>query len=99
MPTARFFFDAGSGGVLWLASDPADPDLLPISDGLRVELAQLVALYDQSINWDYPPDPGPWTAGECAAFDARARSALARLRSELGPSWTIADEMKPLSGS
>lgn len=65
MPTARFFFDAGSGAVLWAAPAdqevweyPVDLDRLPISRGLRDGLSRLVARYDTSLNWDYPPGPG-----------------------------------------
>ncbi|MEU8185547.1 hypothetical protein AB0B85_32085 [Micromonospora sp. NPDC049044] len=97
---ARFFFDAGSGGVLW----PTDPQqreawgnpvrlaALPISVTLRDELTQLVEWYDASLNRDYPPDPGPWREPECQAFNAAVRRALDQLRAELGERWVIADE-------
>ena len=77
----RFAFDAGSGTVLW---GPADLAALPLSDGLRAELASLAAQYDESLNWDYPPDPGPWREARCARFNADARDALERVRAELG---------------
>jgi hypothetical protein len=77
----RFFFDAGSGTVLWGDLGPAD---LPVSDVLRAELDSLVEQYDESLNWDYPPDPGPWREARCVRFNADAREALARLRVELG---------------
>ena len=81
----RFFFDAGSGTVLWGDVGPMDLDELPISASLRAELDSLAAQYDESLNWDYPPDPGPWREARCARFNADARAALARLRVELGP--------------
>ncbi|WP_410623806.1 hypothetical protein [Amycolatopsis sp. cmx-8-4] len=80
----RFFFDAGSGTVLWAGVGPADVDRLPISAGLRAELDSLVEQYDESLNWDYPPDPGPWREARCLRFNADVRAALARLRRELG---------------
>jgi len=99
MPHARFFFDAGSGGVLWPVGAPdqrtwgypADPDALPIGAELRDELTRLVQCYDTSLNQDYPPDPGPWREPQCRAFNAAVRRALARLRAELGDQWVIAD--------
>jgi hypothetical protein len=101
---ARFFFDPGSGGVLWMRNEaewaswgnPVDTKLLPISESLREELARLVESYDSSLNWDYPPDPGPWREQDCERFNLTAREALNRLREELGPTWTIVDEFQDL---
>ena len=89
MPHARFFFEAGSGGALWPAGTqnqeawgyPVRLKEFPIGAALRNELTQLVEWYDTSLNWDYPPDPGPWREPECEAFNAAVRRALDRLRS------------------
>jgi hypothetical protein len=100
---ARFSFDPGSGALLWM--DPADWDrwgqpveleLLPISADLLATLEHLVAWYDTSMNWDYPPDPGPWREPECARFNSAVAAALARLRAELGPGWEIDDRTREL---
>ncbi|MER6052130.1 hypothetical protein ABT168_32635 [Streptomyces sp. NPDC001793] len=100
MPSARFFFDAGSGIALWAMTPEdsdvwgyaIDPDRLPISQALRGELNSLVARYDTSLNWDYPPDPGPWREAECRQFNEAVSHTLHRLRAELGPAWQIHDE-------
>ncbi|MGH3877516.1 MAG: hypothetical protein ACRDSK_10835 [Actinophytocola sp.] len=98
MPTARFSFDAGSGTLLWATDEAArelypgyaiDLELLPVSRTLRDELLALVGDYDSSMNWDYPPDPGPWREPRCREFNAAVRRAVARLRDELGPEWRI----------
>ncbi|MFE9652475.1 hypothetical protein [Micromonospora sp. NPDC006431] len=102
MPHARFFFDAGAGGVLWPTSpqdwqalgNPVLLEALPISVTLRDELAQLAEWYDASLNWDYPPDPGPWREPECQAFNNAVRRALDQLRAELGDQWVIADHFE-----
>jgi hypothetical protein len=102
MPHARFFFGAGSGGVLWATGQqdqeawgyPVRLEALPISAALRDELTRLVEWYDASLNWDYPPDPGPWREPECLAFNAAVRRALDHLRAELGDRWVIADEFE-----
>lgn len=104
MPRARFAFDAGSGGVLWTTSEqdwirwghPVDPARLPISQQLYDELTRLIDWYDTSMNWDYPPNPGPWRERECERFNESARHALGRLRIELGPDWEIVDEFQDL---
>lgn len=98
MPTARFFFDAGSGTLLWaVPADQAewgyaiDLDRLPVGPELRAELTELVTRYDTSLDWDYPPDPGPWQPADHERFAADVGRALARLRAELGPAWEIHD--------
>ncbi|MER0443560.1 hypothetical protein ABR738_03080 [Streptomyces sp. Edi4] len=104
MPAARFFFDAGSGAVLWAATPedaevwgyPVELDRLPISHDLRDVLYGLIARYDTALNWDYPPDPGPWREAECHHFNEAVRQALSRLRAELGPAWQIHDEFNAL---
>lgn len=65
---------------------------LPISSSLRDELAQLVERYDASLNWDYPPDPGPWREPEWRAFNTAVRRVLDQLRAEL--QWVIADHFE-----
>jgi hypothetical protein len=102
MPHARFFFDAGSAAVLWPTElqdqqnwgYPARLEVLPISASLRDELIRLITWYDASLNWDYPPDPGPWREPECRAFNAAVRRVLGQLRTELGVEWVIADEFE-----
>jgi hypothetical protein len=104
MPHARFFFDAGSGTVLW-AGAPKDQETwryavdlrrLPISQALRAELEQLITQYDSSLNWDYPPSPGLWRESQCRRFNEDVRRAVDRLRDELGPAWEIDDEFSEL---
>ncbi|WKU49069.1 hypothetical protein Q3V23_36170 [Streptomyces sp. VNUA116] len=100
MPTARFFFDAGSGGVLWAVTPedkeswgyPVELDRLPISHDLQDSLNRLIDCYDTSLNWDYPPNPGPWREAECHHFNEAVCQALGRLRAELSPAWQIHDE-------
>lgn len=84
MPTARFFFDAGSGAVLWAGTEdreawgyPVDLERLPISHDLRHGLSRLMARYDTSLNRDYPPDPGPWREAECQDFNEAVRQRSA----------------------
>jgi hypothetical protein len=82
--------------VLWGGLGPADLDELPISPSLRAELDDLAAQYDESMNWDYPPDPGPWREARCERFNADVRAALARLRAEPGPERVIQNEFTEL---
>jgi len=102
VPTARFFFDYGSGTALWTVEPQesgehyVDLEQLPVSRALREAVLDLVVRYDSSLNWDYPPDPGPWREAQCCRFNDDARQVLRRLRDELAPDWQIIDSFKEL---
>lgn len=94
----RFFFEAGVDTPLW-PEDMASPygypcrlERLPISAVTRAELARLSERYQSSINWDYPPDPSPWSDEELQLFKQQAHAALSALRRELGAGWVVRDE-------
>ncbi|MEU5838681.1 hypothetical protein ABZ820_34155 [Streptomyces diacarni] len=94
----RYFFEAGVPHTALWPDDldspygsPCELELLPISRPLRAELAGLCEWYQSSIDWDYPPDPSPWSAEERARFVRRADAALASLREELPDGWTVED--------
>ncbi|MFE7837417.1 hypothetical protein ACFU53_15675 [Streptomyces sp. NPDC057474] len=94
----RFFFEAGVDTPLWpedMTSPygyPCDLERLPISPNTRVELARLSELYQSSIDWDYPPNPSPWSDEELQRFRQQAHTALEILRRELGAGWAVRDE-------
>lgn len=102
----RFFFDAGSGTCLWAGNDAArerfgywiDPDELPLSGECRERLQAIVARYDESIDWDYPPDSPVWSEEDEARFGREARELVEELRGELGSEFEIVDEMKLAPG-
>jgi hypothetical protein len=52
----------------------------------------LSAWHDQSLNWEYPPDPGPWSAEDYARFDNAANELLGLLRGELGEGFEVVYE-------
>jgi hypothetical protein len=97
----RLMFEWG-GGCLWCGNDVAGKrfdvgpieDRLPLSIPTRQRLVELTEWHDTSLNWEYPPDPSPWTAEEFAKFDVAANEVLAKIRSELGSDFDIV--YKPL---
>lgn len=96
----RFFFDWGSGCCLWAANDqtrdrfgyPIHHHDLELPDGLAHELDRLEAWRNTALNWDYPPDPGPWREPECEAFNAAVTAAFGALAEALGRDWELVYE-------
>jgi hypothetical protein len=48
--------------------------------------------HDSSLNWDYPPDPGPWRRPECDRFNTAVRGLLEDIRRELDPDFEIINQ-------
>jgi hypothetical protein len=96
----RFFFDWGSGTCLWSANDaarqafdyPIDPGKLPLSAETIDRIGRMCAWYDKALNWDYPPDPGPWRQDECDRFNGQSALLLESIRRELGADFDVIDE-------
>nr|WP_236056831.1 hypothetical protein [Streptomyces sabulosicollis] len=94
----RFFFEAGVDTPLWPEDmdspygSPCELERLPISQATREDLARLSQWYQSSIDWEYPPNPSPWSDEDWLTFRQQAQVALAALRRELGSRWTVRDE-------
>lgn len=96
----RFFFEWG-GGCLWPGNDAAYQDLklgpydlldscpLPLSAATRDRCRRMAEWHDTSLNWAYPPDPGPWRQPECERFNAAVAELLADIRRELGSEFDV----------
>jgi hypothetical protein len=50
-----------------------------------------------SLNWDYPPDPGPWTQAECDRFNAAVAELVAAIRVELGSDYEVINRQQQIS--
>lgn len=94
----RFFFEWG-GGCLWAGNEAASRDFgpgpieaeLPLSAATLHRCEELGEWHDSSLNWDYPPDPGPWRQAECDRFNDAVRHLLADIRRELGAEFEVVD--------
>jgi hypothetical protein len=101
--TIRYFFD----GVvcLWSGNECArerfgynvDHHKLPLSPETVAKIDNLLAWYDTSLNWEYPPHPGPWRQEECDRFNQVERAILETIRCELGEEFIVVDEHRPLA--
>lgn len=95
-----FFFEWG-GGVLWCRNDAARRrfEVGPIEESLPLRpetldrLAKMTEWHDTALNWDYPPDPGPWSPEEERRFERAALEVLATIREELGPDFEVIDRL------
>jgi hypothetical protein len=85
------------GGCLWCGNDAARnnfvmgplEDRLPLSASTRRELELMSVWHDQSLNSDYPPEPGPWSQDEYDRFDDAANDLLQAIRKELGAEFEV----------
>jgi hypothetical protein len=92
----RLMFEWG-GGSLWAGNDAARErfavgpieDVLPLTQDTRRRLRELSAWHDGALNWDYPPDPSPWSAAERERFERAADVLLSIIRSELGSEFQV----------
>lgn len=95
----RFFFEYGCvGDCLWCGNDaaynkfdvgPISFDKLNLSKKLQDDFTRLSDEFQSSLDWEYPPDPSPWTKEHWQDFNARAKEAYKRLVSELGSDFEV----------
>ncbi len=100
----HFYCESGAG-CLWTGNDAGyrdlgmgpsdllDPCPLPLSAAVLRRCHELVDWHCTSLNWDYPPDPGPWRQPECDQFNAAVADLLAAIRMELGPEYDVIDRL------
>jgi hypothetical protein len=81
-----------SGGVSWVA-----PERLPLSREVVARIHELQEWFDRSLNWDYPPDPGPWRQDECDRFNRAARELYDAITRELGSTFVVSYDQALLS--
>src|SRR5450830_11930 len=95
----RLMFEWG-GGCLWCGNNIARDkfsvgpieERIPLSDEVQGMLNELSQWHDTSLNWDYPPDPGPWNADDYARFDEAAAKLLKSIQQELGEEFEVVYE-------
>jgi len=88
----RFSIDYGC--CLWGNDGGISNNSLPISNSLTKELDDLLEEFDTSLDWNYPPDPSPWTKEQFIEFFDRAAMAYQKLQSELGSDYEIINNLE-----
>lgn len=100
----RFFFDYGSGTCFWSGNEQARarfgyaiaPAELPLSLAKIKKVKDLLEWYDQSLNWDYPPDPGLWRQEECDRFNDSVQQLFAAVKTQLTEDFELRNEQLDL---
>jgi hypothetical protein len=77
--------------------DLDDPCPLPLSAATLDRCRRMAEWHDSSLDWDYPPAPGPWLQPECDRFNAAARELLADIRRELAADCEVIDRQGDLA--
>ena len=94
----KYMFDLGSGVCLWATNEsalkrfgdyPIETELLPVSDDLKERLYQVIACYDESIDWNDPGAGSTWSLQEEESFVKMANSVYESLCDELGPDFDV----------
>ena len=96
----RFMFDHG-GFCVWGMNEDAQArfgyaipnNALPITDSLLTELDVLEHEYGTYLDWEYPPNPSPWSKNQKVTFLHRATKAYKRLQEELGSDFIVSNEL------
>ena len=96
----RYFFSVGSGVCLWSENSaarekfdyPVDISKLKLNENLVRRAYYIMSWYDTCIDWDYPPDPSPWSEQERVCFNRAALELYEELCKNLGVEFSIKNE-------
>ena len=100
--TLRFFFDFGSGTVLWAGDDRTRDGLgyairpcsLPVDENLHRRAEFLAAWWDTFLDWSSPPEMSVYWQSERNRFDDACDDFLVQLRAQLGEGTIVLDQRK-----
>ena len=94
----NFMFDWRSGVCLWADNEaakakfngyPVETCDLPISDGLKATLEDLICFYDEAFDFEESNGDLLWDKNQIEEFLCTAREAYACLCEELGPEYEV----------
>jgi len=93
----KFWFEWGADTAFQTANDAArdqfgyifQPELLPLSPETIERIHYFSEWHDTSLNWGYPPDPGPWRQEECDRFNKAATDLFEAVVRELGDDFEV----------
>ena len=78
----NFWWEWNCESPFWASNEAAytqygygeiSPTILGLPENIVEKLAQVGKWHDASLNWNYPPDPGPWRQAECDLFNKESK--------------------------
>lgn len=96
----KYWFEHG-GICIWGANTAAKDKYgyaietvsLPISSSLIETLNSLEEEYTTYLDWEYPPNPSPWTEEHKQDFIKQATKAYKKLCEELGEAYVVENKV------
>ena len=94
----RFWFEWATETALWPAKNvarerfgigPIMPEELPLLEATQRQVRALATWHERALNWEYPPDPGPWRHEECDRFNSAVTALYATIVRELGDTFDV----------
>ena len=88
--TIRFFFDWGAYDCFWGGEEDLIPyEWLGISEELETTLRDMAKEFQTALDWEYPPDPSPWSEEHKKDFLERAEKVYERILAEIGDEYEV----------
>ena len=96
----EFWFEHG-GSCLWSSNEESNKEYgyavntqkLPLSELTRKNISDLECEYHSYLNWEYPPDPSPWTEEHKRDFLRRATNVYHKIVNELGENYEVINKL------
>ncbi|MBB6632620.1 hypothetical protein [Cohnella thailandensis] len=96
----RFFFEYG-GGCLWGVDERTkekfgyyiNPEDLPLSKETIDLINELEIKYQTSLDWEYPPNPSPWSKQEIILFKTNLETLIMKIKNELIEEFEVHNEL------
>ncbi|WP_461175464.1 hypothetical protein [Uliginosibacterium flavum] len=96
--TLSFWWEWKCGSPFWPANEAAlnrfgygsiAPEELGLPIDLAAKLVDTSDWHDKALNWEYPPDPGPWRQVECDQFNEQSKDLFNQCCAAFGASITL----------
>lgn len=107
MYTIRYYFEYMADTCLWGGDGETreqfgmniDPQELPLTEGTVQAILAMATRWQQSLNWENPAEPSPWSQAEFDEFFADATDLYARIRAELNDQFELVNVLSNYSNS
>lgn len=99
--TIRYYFEYMAVTCLWGADDVTreqfgvniNPEDLPLSEQTKDDIRAMSVRWQESLDWDAPADPSPWSEDDFAMFFKDSESLFQQIRAELDDEFELINVM------